>query len=600
MKEINEIALQWDPKLLPSLPFGNEVIRDPNSQETEGMFSQWNKQGNRNQLSAYFARAAVAIHSRELAETCVVEINEGGKAYAAEHTCQNGDTIIFYVNDKGVFRGCRIDSASETFSSINVKSSSTDDFTPMFACCILLLSNPNFTQDPNISNTCRESLETIMAWEDLADSKAELFYLNDVIYTGFRTRRFKGGSNNWKIDPLLEKQIQSLSGNVICGTPNYLNRGIRSHGKVLSFGSVKAEFAAFAAGKKWSPEEEKYIPSFDDNYPVVPEVVKIAKMYSKSRNAKRPFNNFLWRGVTAYGKSTGVELIAALLHMPLLRVTCKSTMDTEDFKAQFVPDNDGNTVPSGTEIPELRVVEMIGDPASAFEKLTGEYREDISTEEVLQEYIRLKSAAALNAKTTDRNSMPRFKMVQPNYVKALSKGYILEIQEMSRIKDPGVLVGLNEYDRANAIIELPDGHHVRRHKDTMVIWTDNVGYTSCRAVDPSVMRRMDLVLDSFELTDEQMIARVKYNTGYEDDARLKHMLKVLREVIAYCKENDMRDGDISVNELERWVQYLQIEGDEYYEDGCYECVVSKVSPDREVQESLQSYLSSGILAENVG
>ena len=52
----------------------------------------------------------------------------------------------------------------------------------------------------------------------------------------------------------------------------------------------------------------------------------------------------------------------------------------------------------------------------------------------------------------DGNGSARFKHVESNFVKALTRGYIVEIQEISRIKDAGVLVGLNEYDRPGAII----------------------------------------------------------------------------------------------------------------------------------------------------
>lgn len=53
------------------------------------------------------------------------------------------------------------------------------------------------------------------------------------------------------------------------------------------------------------------------NQDMMPETLKIARRFVNSRNNKRPMNNFLWRGITSYGKSTGVEMVAALLHTPL-------------------------------------------------------------------------------------------------------------------------------------------------------------------------------------------------------------------------------------------------------------------------------------------
>ena len=52
-------------------------------------------------------------------------------------------------------------------------------------------------------------------------------------------------------------------------------------------------------------------------------------------------NNFMWRGITSYGKSTGVELMAGFLNIPLLRMTCNSTMETQNFLSDIIPDTDG-------------------------------------------------------------------------------------------------------------------------------------------------------------------------------------------------------------------------------------------------------------------
>lgn len=85
------------------------------------------------------------------------------------------------------------------------------------------------------------------------------------------------------------------------------------------------------------------IPSFPDDYPLPPEAVKIARRFVGTKDSKRPMRNFLWRGITSYGKSTGVEMIAAMLGIPLLRVTCNSTMETQNFLSDFVPDSGSET-----------------------------------------------------------------------------------------------------------------------------------------------------------------------------------------------------------------------------------------------------------------
>ena len=157
------------------------------------------------------------------------------------------------------------------------------------------------------------------------------------------------------------------------------------------------------------------------------------------------------------------------------------------------------------------------------------------------------------------NGSARFKHVESNFVKALTRGYIVEIQEISRIKDAGVLVGLNEYDRPGAIIPLVDGSFKRRHPDAMVVYTDNVGYASCRAIDPSVLRRMSIIIDSYDMPRADVIARVLYNTDFPDSSMLDQMYDVWSAIQEYCQEHDISDGTVSVTELEMWALAVKVD-----------------------------------------
>ncbi len=108
------------------------------------------------------------------------------------------------------------------------------------------------------------------------------------------------------------------------------------------------------------------------------------------------------------------------------------------------------------------------------------------------------------------------------------------------------------------------------------------------------MRRMDCVIDSFELTDEQVAARVIYNTGFADKGLLGKLTKVWKHIIEFCRESEITSGEISVNELERWVNIIQIEGDapDVIRSAAVEAMVAKASPDRETQDSLKAELET--------
>lgn len=372
---------------------------------------------------------------------------------------------------------------------------------------------------------------------------------------------------------------------VLCGwaQPMYLfganaNRATNTVANV-TFGAAKAMFQSWREKLQWTEEERKFIPKFPDDFIVMPEAIQLAKLYVNTHNNKRPMVNFMWRGITSYGKSTGVSLIAALLDTPLLHMTCNTDMETQNFLSEFVPDTGGQ---EPKDIPSFD--EIAYDPESAYEKLTGEYVEGITPQQCLDAFAEAMQAAGREG------SNSRYKIVEANFIKALAKGYICEIQEVSRIRDPGVLVGLNEYDHPGAFIPLVDGRFVQRHPNALVFYTDNVGYASCRPIDPSVLRRMAYIIDSYDMPKEKVIERVVYNTGFDDLDMLDKMYDLWNAIDEHCKNREITEGCVSVTELEMWCQTVMAEGKTYQSlrEACIRCVVAKATSVKSEQDELIS------------
>ena len=80
------------------------------------------------------------------------------------------------------------------------------------------------------------------------------------------------------------------------------------------------------------------------------------------------------------------------------------------------------------------------DAATAYFKLTGEYNETITEDEV---YDKLLEVIAEDARKFDDTTKQQFSYVESPLVQAMRKGYVLELQEPTVISNPGVLVGLN-------------------------------------------------------------------------------------------------------------------------------------------------------------
>lgn len=568
---------QWDPDNIPK-----EMQRIPvriEASDYPAAFSAWCSKT----VSQLNAAVAQTIHSfmatsADDAEVSIVKI--GDNQFAAEHyNPATRITTAVVCNTKGQIRGVKV-TETGMYEGMKPLPNESEDVFPIYAVYLALLLNTDMISETGVSVPARDAFNNLMIAADPYDEEGtvNIHLLNSTMVSGLDNNRFpcKMSGNNMELLTQESIRLSYSHGQVLCGNPRVFTDEAREKGQeTLTAGKAKTLFSRYADGQCWDEEAEKLIPSFPDDYPVLPEVIRIAKCFVKSRGDKRPMNNFLWRGVTAYGKSTGVEMLAYLLHTPLLRLTCSSGMEAQDFLSRFVPDSSGQT-PGSKDLPDIEGI--MYDPAGAYESITGEYRAEATAQDALEAYGRAREGLA-------GNGAARFKLVESNYVKALRNGWICEIQEMSRIKDAGTMVTLNEYDRAGALIPLVDGGSARRAENAMVIYTDNVGYSSCRAVDPSVMRRMDLVLSSYELSDEAVKKRVIYNTGCDDDRQLDSMLDVWKNVIDYCRSNEITEGEISVNELERWVACTAMDKSGFMEF-CRECVISKASPDRDTQEEI--------------
>lgn len=412
--------------------------------------------------------------------------------------------------------------------------------------------------------------------------------------------------------------------------------------KKMTIGEAKAKYRHYNADRKWNLMEQMLIPHFPDDTPVMPEVIRIADRICNTQNDVNPVVNIMWRGITSFGKSTGIKQLASIMNTPLLIMTCHPAMEISEFKSTYVPA--GST--EGVELDMSGVVaaKRVNDPGKvrlpffndamdyiatlsqdqadalmqsssffmtammdtemACEMLLGKV-ENISTEDLCALYCDVReelATAPLHKKissleaagNTDKEEEkgPEFMHVVSNYVKAMVNGYIVEIQEASRIRDSGVLVGLNEFDRAGAAIPLMNGAMARRHKKAICIISDNVGYTSCRPIDPSVLRRQGMIIDSYELTKEQLLDRVKRNTGCTDNTILDTGYDLWKCVKDFCEQNSIVEGSVSATELERFVQAVYYDGLDSITDNLNDCIISKATSSIEDQQAIRTACST--------
>ena len=533
-------------------------------------------------LNTFTIRALLSICDRKRAEIGICKVTTG--SYASQWPRTDGTVVLAAAQANGAMTAA-IREQSGRHKTVPGLGNKDTDFDPSSILALLILIEADRSRASGNVNSitwtlldrCREEFETTGVMPENAVN-----IINDALYYGLTYENgIPCGLKNGNISLLTTRRIDAnefASAEVVCGNPDILvsaSTSAASSNRVNDIAAAKAEFAAYAAGRTWTAEEEGMIPSFPEDMPVPAEVMTFARRFVKSREFKVPINNMCWRGGTGFGKSTGAEILACILHTPFVRITCSSQTELNDFLSQFVPNPDAGNNTAAADLPTFEEIKM--DPVGSYEILTGRIDESIEPEEVMK---------ARDEALLARSNASHFKLVVSPFVTALERGWIVEPSEFGRIRDSATLVGLNNFDKPGSRIPLPTGGYVRRHHDALVLWTDNVGYNSSRPVDPSFMRRMDFVIDSYELPKERAISRIKMNTGFDDDQLLDEMYQVWEAIRKYCKDRDITEGDISIVELERWVQLVMIEGESAIAETCREAVVSKASSDPETLQEI--------------
>lgn len=428
---------------------------------------------------------------------------------------------------------------------------------------------------------------------------------------------------------------------------NYSGKAPKHRYATITISEARDEYSVYTAHRNWNAEELAMIPVFPDNMPVMPEVIRMANRIVKTRNDKNPVVTGMWRGETGFGKSTGMRQLACILNIPFYTQTCHPAMEASEFLSSWVPaeeedadefpdasswDSVSIPLPSNPE-PTLEwayhhILEMdkqsrkeflanrddfffqaVMDQDQAEQALFGQVFEiDLAAlcsiySSILMEFqkssyeTKLKMVGNQDEKSKDeKNPGPQFKMIIAPYMKAMTRGYMVEIQEASRIRDSGVLVSLNEFDRPGAIMHLANGKPVVRHKDAIQVTTDNVGFSSCRPLDPSFIRRNGFIIDSYDMAEDVIKYRVKANTGVTDDALVNLAYKLWLSVRETCAQNSITDGSTSPVELERFVQAVKYDGEESLAANLDDCIISKATSSIEDQKIIRSNCQAIVLA----
>lgn len=374
---------------------------------------------------------------------------------------------------------------------------------------------------------------------------------------------------------------------------------INSTGVTNTKNTVKDYNFTLDPTRELTSEELSMIPNYD-NYVPNPQVVMDAKLLygfqHKFTGREKPLKNLLWSGEAGTGKTTAAKMLAQMLHLPYTYVSISPSTEIEELTLNCMP-NSGNTEGKSTklkcdvdslikEIPS--VMDMYLNPTNTYQKLTGITKFDVTENDIKKALIEQISNKQLVE--ADVNGTSQFMYVESEFVKAFKNGWVCEVQEANTAARPGVLAGLNSALDNCQSLTLPNGELIKRHPDTVIVFTLNEDYEGTRPLNQSVLSRFP-IKHVFELPKEsELINQIKANSGLDDADTIKKMIKVMARIKEVLEDEGEINGICSVREITNWASITKLMSDPY--DAAIMTIINSASRNAEVQEKLITALET--------
>lgn len=317
-------------------------------------------------------------------------------------------------------------------------------------------------------------------------------------------------------------------------------------------------------GRSFSAEEKSRLLTIPDWYVPSPEILDMARMVSGSAAFDRPFRNILLRGPAGSGKTEGAKALASMLGLPYGVVTGHSDMELFDLTATLVPNTDSEIQSSeelyeyilhtlkdtGLELPSF--FDIAAFPVETFKALTGKEDPGVGSDECFAVLVSRLMSACKQMPECFTGSSPKFKVVYSDLTLGFLNGWLIELQEMNCILKPGVLVGLNNI-LENGVLHLSTGEVIRRHPDSVVVFTQNPGYNGTVEGNQSVYSRLDLKCELNQPTQEEMVKRIMNHVPKLSAGQCTGLVKIAEQINETC-QLELSGGNIGTREIIAWAK----------------------------------------------
>lgn len=314
------------------------------------------------------------------------------------------------------------------------------------------------------------------------------------------------------------------------------------------------------------------------------------------REIKRNWNrgemkiaNILLEGDAGSGKTQLAKALSARLGLPYTKVTCFADMDKTDVIGAILPVISRESLEK-MEPEEQKLLKALYE-SDGFQS-AAEILMDVLGVSQEQAALRMKKLLKLAAENTEGEAV-EYRFYPSEIVRAYQKGYILEIQEPTVIRDAAVLMALNSALELDGSINLPT-EIIRRHPDFIAVITTNRNYAGCRPLNEALRDRIQHTEKMDLPPKEVMMERAAAKTGY----RNREVLDVLAEIIIVLDKTARANAIKGVAGMRSFFYWADaVAAGASARESLYHKVIYKITTDSEEIRLLEEALTSqGLLA----